>query len=104
MAKYQIDNMPAPIDFQGTDIIKRTLQNAKNLLMCRMWEVPYDRLRGLDQSLFDLPINQMNAELMPELDTLFLYEPDIKPVSAEASLLPNGEVLIKAIVDVTIKE
>ena len=38
MARYQIDNVAAPIDFQESDPVKRTLQNAKNLLMCRMGE------------------------------------------------------------------
>lgn len=104
MAKYEIDNIPAPINFQTKDVIQRTLQNAKNLLMCKMWEVPYDRLRGLDQSLFDLPINQMNTELLPELDTLMLYEPDVKVVSAVASILPDGDIYIKAVIDITIDE
>ena len=34
MAQYEIDNVAVPIDFQESDIIQRTLQNAKNLLMC----------------------------------------------------------------------
>ena len=46
MAQYQIDNVAAPINFQESDIVLRTLQNAKNLLMCQMGEVPYDRYRG----------------------------------------------------------
>lgn len=104
MAKYQIDNMPSPIDFQEKDIIKRTLQNAKNLLMCRMWEVPYDRFRGVDQTIYDLPINAMNNELVPELDRLMIYEPDVNVIDAQATLLDNGEVYIKAIIDVTIEQ
>ena len=45
MAQYQITNRPAPIDFEcNSDIILRTIQNAKNLLMCRMGEVPYDQM------------------------------------------------------------
>ena len=50
MALYQIDNVASPIDFQEDDLIKRTLQNAKNLLMCQMGEVPYGRYRGLKNS------------------------------------------------------
>lgn len=104
MAKYQIDNIPSEINWQEGDILQRVLQNAKNLLMCRMWEVPYDRYRGLDPSLFDLPIDKMNAELLPELDRVFIQEPDIKAESAEAKLLPNGEVYIKVIINCNIKE
>ena len=56
MARYIIDNLPGPIDFEGTGMVRRTVQNCKNLLMLRMGEVPYDRLRGLNPALFDLPV------------------------------------------------
>lgn len=104
MAKYQIDNIPAPIYFGEDDVIKRTLQNAKNLLMCRMWEVPYDRFRGLDPAIFDLPITQTRMELLPELDRIMMYEPDVEVVDAEATLLPDGSTYIKVILDVSINE
>ena len=104
MAKYQIDNIASPIDFQEDDIIKRTLQNAKNLLMCRMGEVPYDRYRGFDPDIYDLPINDMNEELLPELDRVMMWEPDVEVDDAEATLLPDGSTYIKVILDVTIPE
>lgn len=99
MAQYEIDNIPSPIDFQGSDIRQRTLQNAKNLLMCQMGEVPYDRSRGFDASLYDLPINDMRAALLPELDRLMIYEPDAEVVSAEATPLENGGVYIQVILE-----
>lgn len=99
MAKYQIDNVASPINFQRKDIVLRTLQNAKNLLMCRMGEVPYDRYRGFDPALFELPIQRMQEELMPELDRLMLWEPDAEVVEAEATLLPDGETYIKVILE-----
>lgn len=104
MAKYQIDNIPSPIDFQEADIIMRTLQNAKNLLMCWMGEVPYDRYRGFDPEIFDLPINEMNEELVEELDRVMLWEPDVEVEDAEATLLADGTVYIKVILNVTIPE
>ena len=104
MALYQIDNIPSPIDFQEADIIKRTLQNAKNLLKCRMGEVAYGRYRGLDPSLFDLPMNDLRTELLPELDRVMLWEPDVEVQDAEATLLADGTVYIKVILDVTIEE
>ena len=82
----------------------RTLQNAKNLIMCRMGEVPYDRLRGLDPAIFDLPINEMNEELLPELDRCLEWEPDVEVEDAEATILPNGEVYIKVILETTVGE
>ena len=100
MALYQIDNVASPIDFQGSDLVKRTLQNAKNLLMCRMGEVPYDRLRGFDQRLYDLPIEELRQRLVPELDRMMAWEPDADVTDAEATLMPDGSVYIKVILDV----
>lgn len=104
MAYYQIDNMAAPIDFQGSDRLRRVLQNAKNLLMCRAGEVPYDRYRGLNPALFDLPIEQMRSQLLPELDRVMLWEPDAEVSDAEATLLQDGEVYIKVILEIGIDE
>ena len=104
MALYQIDNVASPIDWEETDIIKRTLQNAKNLLMCRMGEVPYNRYRGMDPSLFDLPITSMRMELLPELDRVMTLEPDVEVTDAEATILPSGDTYIKVIVNVGIRE
>lgn len=104
MAQYQIDNIPSPIDFQESDIIKRTLQNAKNLLMCRLGEVPYDRCRGFDPELFDHPIETLREELLPELDRVMSWEFDVEVVDAEATLLDNGQVYIKVILEIDIDE
>lgn len=104
MAYYQIDNIASPIDFQEDDIIGRTLQNAKNLLMCQMGEVPYDRYMGFDPALYDLPIERMREELLPELDRIMLWEPDVEVVSADASIMDNGGVYIRVIVEITIGE
>ena len=100
MAQYQIDNVAIPINFQGNDIILRTLQNAKNLLMCQMGEVPYDRYRGFDTSLFDLPFEEFKEELLPELDRVMILEPDVEVVDAEATKLPDGSTYIKVTVDI----
>ena len=104
MARYIIDNSPAPINFQSDDIILRTLQNAKNLLMCHMWEVPYDRFRGFDPDLFDLSIEEFQAELLPELDRIMIYEPDANVVDAEAKMLSDGSIYVKVIIDIPIND
>lgn len=102
MAQFQIDNSPAPINFQTDDIVLRTLQNAKNLLMCRMGEVPYDRFRGFDHAVYDLPITRLKAELLPELDRIMMWEPDVEVVDAEVKLNSDGTTYIKVIIDITI--
>lgn len=100
MAQYQIDNVAAPIDFHGSDRRKRTLQNAKNLLMCRMGEVPYERYMGFDPSLFNLPTMEFQEALLPEIDRILLWEPEAEAVDAEATLLSDGSVYIKVILEV----
>lgn len=105
MAQYTIDNQPGTIDFEiGESKIARTVQNAKNLLMTKMGEVPYDRLRGFDHALFHLPMSQMRMALMPELDRVMLWEPDIEVVEAEAYLNDAGETVITVTIDVGINE
>ena len=100
MARYQIDNLPSPIDFQEHDRTRRILQNVKNLLLCRRGEVPYDRYRGFNQELLDLPITELRKRLLPELDRTMRWEPEVEVVSAEASMLPGGQTYIKVIVEI----
>lgn len=100
MAQYEITNIPGAIDFEcSNDFTKRTLQNAKNLLMCRMGEIPYDRQRGFDPSLFDLPLSKLQSELLPELDRVMLWEPDVEVIRATAEL-ENGTTVIHCIVEI----
>lgn len=103
MAQYQITNQPEEIDFEcNDDIVMRTIQNAKNLLMCRMGEIPYDRYRGFDPALYDLPITKMQERLLPELDRVMLWEPDVEIVDGTCRLDDSGKVIITATIDVTI--
>lgn len=105
MPQFMITNRPAPIDFEcNNDIIQRTVQNAKNLLMCRMGEVPFDRYRGFDPELYNLPIPKLQECIVQELDRIMLWEPDVEIVSAECKLDENGEILITTTIDVTIEE
>ena len=100
MALYQIDNIASPIDFETTDPLRRTQQKEKNLLMCKMGEVPYSRYRGFDYGLFDLPVDELNTELLPELDMVMTLEPDVEVEDAEATLLPDGSTYIKVILEI----
>ena len=105
MARYQITNQPGPIDFEcNNNRILRTVQNAKNLLMCKMGEIPFDRYRGFDQALFNLPLPEMQEKLLPELDRIMLWEPDAEVVDGECTLKENGDVVISALIEVMIDE
>ncbi len=107
MAQYVIDNRPEEIPFEESgDRVSRIVRNAKNLLMTRMGEIPYDRLRGFDPALYDLPFDEFRAEVPKEVDRIMLWEPRLKVVSAEASMdrdadgLP-GKAYIRVIIDIT---
>lgn len=105
MAQYTITNERAPIDFEcNSDIIQRTIQNAKNLLMCRMGEVPYDRYRGFDPTYYDLPIPILQEKLLPELDRIMMWEPDVEVVAGNCTMDEKGNVIITVTIEVTIDE
>jgi len=103
MAQYEITNQPALIDFEcNDDILMRTLQNCKNLLMCRMGEVPYDRMRGLNPAIFDLPLDKANEEITQEMDRVMGWEPDAEVVSARMSIDENGDAIITVILEINV--
>ena len=103
MAQYVITDEPGMIDFEcDSDMLERTLQNAKNLLMLRRGEVPFDRQRGLDPALFDLPLSEAEEALLPELDRVMLWEPDVEVVSAELDTNAAGETIIRCVVETEI--
>ncbi|MBQ6960877.1 MAG: hypothetical protein IJP78_07880 [Clostridia bacterium] len=105
MARYIIDNQPQEINFEiGGEIIPRTVQNAKNLLMIQMGEVPYDRFRGFDPAVYHLPIDKLRMALLPELDRVMLWEPDAEVVEATAEVNKDGEIVITATLDIGIEE
>lgn len=97
--QYIISNVnDEGIDFELDSSIENTaelraVQNAKNLLMTRMGEIPYDRQRGFDVSLYEKPLPELQNLLMEELDRVMLWEPYVEVVSAEI-LRGDGEIVI----------
>ena len=66
MAQYVITNQGRDIPFEDCENeTQRVVQNAKNLLMLQLGELPFDRLRGFDMGLYNLPLDQFQAELPP---------------------------------------
>lgn len=103
MAKYAVDTRPSVIDFEcGDEPVRRVLQNCKNLLMCRMGEVPYDRMRGIDPALFDRSMPEVNSQLLPEIDRVLGWEPRANPISAVADMDDNGDTVITVVVDINL--
>lgn len=105
MAIYEINNIPGPIDFECNDnLLKRTLQNAKNLLVLHMGELPYDRLRGFDRGLYHLPVQRMQEQLFDEVQRAMLWEPDVQVRQVEAVPLEDGEYYITAQLEISFEE
>lgn len=103
MAIYTIDNQTAPVDFEcNNDPVQRTIQNCKNLIMTRLGEVPYDRMRGINPVLFDLPIGEMNNNLLSEVERVLAWEPDATATEATATLDAAGETIITVKVEINL--
>ncbi len=105
MAQYTITNQQETIRFEcGNNAVLRTLQNAKNLLLTKMGEVPYDRLRGFDHSLYSLPLKQFGDELLPELDRVMLWEPDAEVVDAKFERDSSGKMILTVTLEIDLDE
>lgn len=113
MAQYIINNVKEDIPFEDCgDEVRRVIQNAKNLILTQMGEVPFDRLRGFDRALYNLPFEQFRAELPKEIDRVLLWEPRVSMVSATAEMIKTKnpgdiremDVLITVTIDVKIQE
>lgn len=106
MALYEITSEDIPVDFEmtmATDIVKRTIQNAKNLLMTRMGEIPFDRQRGLDPAIFDLPYDEAEAVIVQELDRVMLWEPDVE-VNNGWLEIRDGETIVHCVIEIEFDE
>ena len=104
MAIYTISNRPAAIQWEikPGDWVVRTLQNCKNLLMLRMGDVPYDRYRGLDSSIYDKPIAEISSGLRETIERLFLYEPDAEVVAVRARAAKQSETGVSVLIEVDV--
>lgn len=101
MAKFAIDSRAAPIDFEAEAGTARTIQNVKNLLLCRRGEVPYDRRRGIDPAIFDMGLHDAGGVVLQEVTRVLAWEPNARAVSATVSVDESGEAVITAIVEIT---
>ena len=111
MAQYVITNQGRDIPFEDCENeTQRVVQNAKNLLMLQLGELPFDRLRGFDMGLYNLPLDQFQAELPKEVDRLMLWEPRVTVISATADVIKaknniqDKDILITVVIEVQITE
>lgn len=107
MAMYEITSEQTPLDFECTmekNIIERTIRNAKNLLMCRRGEIPFDRQRGINQAVFDVPLYQAQQMIAAEMDRVMLWEPDAEVVTAWVERDAGGETVVHCVIEIAIGE
>lgn len=107
MAMYEITNEPAPLDFECTmvsNMVERTIRNAKNLITLRMGDVPYDRQRGLNPAIFDLPYDEAEAVIVQELDRCLLWEPDAEVVNGWLEIMEDGETVVHCVIEIAFED
>ena len=90
MKKFIMDTSYAPINWEPKTIEERIAQNAKNLLMLRMGEVPYDRRRGLNRDVEHKPLKYVQDNITLEIGRVLGFEPDARVIRAEANHTPEG--------------
>ena len=101
MASYVIDNQAAEIPFEGKQTgAERIVRNCKNLIMCLVGEVPFDRWRGFDVRFLEINLVDLNRQIVKELDRVMLWEPRAEVVEAYAQPDGMGGVLVKCVVEV----
>jgi hypothetical protein len=94
-----IDNRQSRIQWEADEWVSRTIQNAKNLLMTRQGEVPYDRYRGLDPAVFEVPLNDLRKVIRQEIIRVMLWEPDVQVTDAKADL-QDGTLYLTATLEI----
>lgn len=105
MARYVIDNIPAPIDWECEDsITKRTLQNAKNLLCTVRGEVPYVRVYGIDPAIFDMPAQEARENVERVVGEALKFEVDVQLISAEIVFNGADTPVIRAEIEIDLEE
>ena len=105
MLLYEVTSEKTDLEFESTvaeNLIERTIRNVKNLLMLRMGEVPYDRYRGLDPALFELPYPEANEIVLQELDRCMLWEPDVDVTDGWLEIDDKGETIVHCVIKIKI--
>lgn len=84
-----ISTAQTALDLTAKGYEQRTLANARNLLRLQKGEIPYDRMRGLDPALYDMPITQAQGIILAEVTRVLAWEPDIRVLAAR--IVPTSD-------------
>ncbi len=105
MALYKITNDSTDINFEeDRENVNRVLQNCHNLLMTEMGEIPFDRRRGLNPAIFEMPYEDVKEVLQGELSRVMVWEPRAKVQSARAEMRDDGTMRIVCVLNINERE
>ncbi|WP_069997746.1 hypothetical protein [Cellulosilyticum sp. I15G10I2] len=99
---YEIDtSQEFKLDWTAKDT-QRTLQNVRNLISTWRYEVAYDRTKGLDPNILDMPFDDAVALYVAEVYRLIeTYEPNATVQSVTPIGLDSfGNISLKVVIEV----
>jgi hypothetical protein len=67
--------------------------------MTKQGEVPYDRLRGLDPAVYEVPLGDLKKVILQEMIRVMMWEPDVQVTAATADLV-GGFLYITATIEI----
>jgi len=99
---YEIDtSTPTELNWNAADD-ERIIQNVRNLISTWRYEVAYNRTKGLDPRIMDMPAESAKALYIAEIYRLIgTYEPNaiIKDVKL-LSINSDGQINVKVVVEI----
>lgn len=89
------------LTFSGTGH-DRIIRNVINLIKTMRYEVPYDRTRGIDSSVLNMPYNQMLAIVTSQIiQVVSRYEPRARVIEVKNfSINEDGDCECEVVLDI----
>lgn len=79
---------------------ERVVQNIKNLLSTRRYEIAYDRTLGIDPSIIDKPITQAQPLYVAEIYRIITdYEPRARIRSVTVTADAEGNMQVEVVIE-----
>lgn len=99
---YEIDtSLPSSLNWNATED-ERVIQNIRNLISTWRYEVAYDRTKGLNPKILDMPAGAAQALYISEIYRLIqTYEPGVKVKNVKLiAINPDGQIIVKVVVEI----
>lgn len=99
---YEIDtSLPAELNWNAAGD-ERVIQNIRNLISTWRYEVAYDRTKGLNPKILDMPADSAQALYISEIYRLVeTYEPSARIEDVKLlAIIPDGQIEVKVVVEI----